>query len=333
MAATDVGAALARFRDNSVQGGAPSIDGRHMKLHGHVLSMAGNRRLEHTAALLDTVVNDGIPGHFMETGVFRGGMSFLAAKTLEMLGSKAEGRRVYLADSFVGLPDLSKYSRAGSTGADDTHKLDMQERTAHRIGLLNANSLASVQSSAKKIGVDMNRLRWVPGYFNESLPRLLKEDGEQLHLSVLRLDGDSFASTFEAIELLYPHLSPGGFLVVDDFVDWPSCREAVDLYRRRHHIAEPITLIPHRPGEVQRGAYWRKQPSATQSLCVGKPIGSMRLKGSYNPGRLVPLTQPGQPVNISGAAWGLAYLKGVVRSAEETLYKCIDSAEGSEAPP
>lgn len=280
------------------------------------------RSLLRSQAVVASVVEDGVPGDFLETGVFRGGMSFLAAKTFELLGDAARGRRVYLADSFSGLPDLTRYSSATS---GTKHKLDNQERSAHRIALLNQNSLARVQESARKLFLDMSRLSFVPGYFNESLPKLLAEKGDSLRLAVLRLDGDAFASTLEAITLLYPRLSAGGFVVIDDFTDWKSCRAAIDLYRESHQITEPLTLIPHKPGEIIRGAYWRKQPTPSQALCIGRGgPQSLRIAGGYLPSRLVPLHAADEPIPNKVLDVRVDFIAGLRRPQNQTIFMCHD---------
>ena len=94
----------------------------------------------------------------------------------------------------------------------------------------------------------------------------------------MRLDGDTFFSTFEAIELLYPKLAPGGFLIVDDYMDWLTCRAAIDQYRSEHGITEHIIAVPHGPGEAVRGVYRRKQPAAGQALCASCPQGPGALR-------------------------------------------------------
>jgi hypothetical protein len=49
---------------------------------------------------------------------------------------------------------------------------------------------------------------------------------------VLRLDGDLYSSTTDALTHLYPRLSAGGFLIVDDYL-LPGCRRAVHDSRDR----------------------------------------------------------------------------------------------------
>jgi hypothetical protein len=75
--------------------------------------------------------------------------------------------------------------------------------------------------------------------------------------AVIRLDGDMYESTIIALEQLYPKLSIGGYLIVDDYA-LPACRQAVDTYRLRHEIQEPIMRIDW------TGAFWRKEQSGQE---------------------------------------------------------------------
>lgn len=128
------------------------VDGSKYPPGANALTMAGQRRLDHTVAVLATAINDGIPGHFIETGVWRGGMSFMAAKTLEVLaavetertGVATPPRLVYLADSFSGIPEQTAYG----SGRDHVHAVKEMDRTAHRTSILNNNSLSRVREGA-----------------------------------------------------------------------------------------------------------------------------------------------------------------------------------------
>ncbi|KAL3917204.1 MAG: hypothetical protein SGPRY_006496, partial [Prymnesium sp.] len=116
---------LAFFRDQVLSrppGSSLNVDGRHSSKIGHALSMAGQRRIDNAAAAAASVVEDGVTGDFMETGVFRGGVSFVAARVFELLGSP---RTVYLADSFSGLPNLNVYTPAAK-GSWRFHAIDRQ---------------------------------------------------------------------------------------------------------------------------------------------------------------------------------------------------------------
>ena len=83
-----------------------------------------------------------------------------------------------------------------------------------------------------------DRVRLVEGLFVDTLPSL-----PIASLAILRLDGDLFSSTLDILKPLYPKLSPGGFVIVDDYFAHPGCRAAVEAYRLRHGIATPMTRI------------------------------------------------------------------------------------------
>jgi len=283
-------------------------DGSKWPPNAEALSMAGQRRLDHFSAMVAAAVESDVTGHVIETGVWRGGSSFMAAKTLELLGPRAQGRRTYLADSFRGIPSTDRSrvkaieqqarvkAARGMVGvfewiwpfgkpAVDPITIDM---TAQDLEILNDNSAARVREDAARLRLDASRLRFVVGYFNESLPKLLQSKPD-LTFAVVRLDGDTFLSTYDALDQLYPRLSPGGFLIVDDYLGWSSCRHAIDTYRREHGITERIVAVPHKQGEAWGGVYWRKHdPQRKEQLpvCVGAPPGSLRpADGLYAPPR------------------------------------------------
>ena len=285
---------LARFRDMLLnKTGNPHrsmIDGSQWPPNGWALSMAGQRRLDSFSALVAMAVEDGVPGHVIETGVWRGGMSFMAARTLELLGASAAGRLTYLADSFRGIPDQVTYKPAIQQ-ANFKPKVSGQDVDSHTYEILNNNNVQRVMKDAQAVGLDMSRLRFVEGFFNDSLPALIRAE-PALQFAVVRLDGDTYFSTYEAIEILYPHLSPGGFLIVDDYLDWKTCQAAIDTYRMVHSIKEPIFAVPHNSTENVRGVYWRKSSRQDQvvsngdgarselSPCAGCPQGSLRPAGA-----------------------------------------------------
>ena len=89
---------------------------------------------------------------------------------------------------------------------------------------------------------------FLPGWFQDTLPNAAIE-----RLAMLRIDADMFASTLDALSALYPKLAVGGYVIVDDYGVYPSCRHAVQTYRLRHRIREPIEWID------DQAIYWRKQ--------------------------------------------------------------------------
>jgi hypothetical protein len=88
----------------------------------------------------------------------------------------------------------------------------------------------------------------VEGFFDETLPGLRDH-----RWSIVRLDGDTYEATWVALESLYPGISAGGYLIVDDYGVIDECRRAVDDYRREHGITEPIERID------VTGVRWRRE--------------------------------------------------------------------------
>lgn len=89
-------------------------------------------------------------------------------------------------------------------------------------------------------------VHFVKGWFRDTLKILPAE-----RISLLRLDGDMYESTIQALEPLYPKLSAGGFCVIDDY-QWEMCRAAVHDYRSQHGISEPLIDVDG------SAVYWRK---------------------------------------------------------------------------
>ena len=193
------------------------------------------------------------------------------------------------------------------------------------------------EAQAARLGLDLARtVRFRVGFFNESLSALLREE-PALRLSVLRMDGDTYASTMETLELMYDRVSPGGFVIADDYLDWEGCRAAVHEFRAARNISEPIVLTPHSPEpqgphlpgappEILRSVYWRKGGAgAPLPDCVGAPAGALRITGSYNPGRLRCVSEVGRPLRApAGLALSKAATTHPIRptSARELLHMC-----------
>jgi predicted O-methyltransferase YrrM len=95
--------------------------------------------------------------------------------------------------------------------------------------------LEEVERNLRSTGIDPARLRFVEGKVEDTIPATAPE-----RISVLRLDTDWYESTWHELTHLYPRLSPGGVLIVDDYGHWQGAREAVDRYFGE--VAEPILL-------------------------------------------------------------------------------------------
>lgn len=197
-------------------------------------TMIGPKRLASLQECVETVIADNIPGDLIECGVWRGGASIMMRAALAAYGD--ESRSVWLADSFEGLPrpDIKNYQ--ADKGLD-----------AHIFNGILGVSEDEVRSNFARYGLLDDRVRFLRGWFKDTLPSAPIDC-----LSVLRLDGDLYESTIQALDALYPKLSPGGFCIIDDYHVIKPCRQAVADYRDRHGITEEIVDID------DVGVLWRR---------------------------------------------------------------------------
>jgi hypothetical protein len=194
--------------------------------------MIGLKRLNNLQVCIETVLEEGVPGDFIETGVWRGGACIFMRGVLAAYG--VNDRKIYVADSFEGLPK----PEAGKFPPDkgDTH---YQNRYL-------AVPREEMEENFRKYGLLDDKIVFLKGWFKETLPAAPIEQ-----LAILRLDGDMYSSTIDAISNLYPKLSKGGFCIVDDYA-LKGCRAAIDDYRAQNGINAPMESID------SASSFWRK---------------------------------------------------------------------------
>jgi hypothetical protein len=196
-------------------------------------TMIGLARLNNIQTCIEDVIRNRIEGDLIETGVWRGGATIFMRAVLKAYG--VSDRTVWVADSFEGLPTL--------TGKDTTYKDDtsvdvtsLNDGGPMRLAL--AVSLERVKENFTKFDLLDNQVRFLKGWFRDTLPAApIKK------LSILRLDGDMYQSTMDALNALYGKVSSGGYVIVDDYNCWPHCKQAVDDFRKEHGITEAIIKI------------------------------------------------------------------------------------------
>jgi O-methyltransferase len=195
-------------------------------------TMIGLRRLDNLQHCITSVLRDRVPGDFIETGVWRGGGSIFMRACLQAYGDTE--RRVWVADSFQGLPEPDARFPAD--------RGDLHFTKDHL-----AITLDTVRANFARYGLLDDRVRFLEGWFADTLPHAPIEQ-----LAILRLDGDMYGSTMDALQPLYPKLQKGGYVIIDDYV-LPGCRKAIEDYRAEFGITETIIDIDG------SGAFWRKQ--------------------------------------------------------------------------
>lgn len=207
------------------------VQGRDWPLYAQ--TMIGLERMRSVRRCVETVLTEGVPGNLIEAGVWRGGVGILMRGVLKAYD--VDDRWVWVADSFRGLPpsDPERYPADRSV---ESHELKWL-----------AVPVEEVRENFRRYGLLDHQVRFVEGWFRDTLPALRNQCW-----SVVRVDGDMYGSTMDVLVNLYDGLSPGGFLIVDDFALEP-CREAVEDFRRDRDIDEPIERIDW------TGVFWRKR--------------------------------------------------------------------------
>ncbi|MEX0666632.1 MAG: TylF/MycF/NovP-related O-methyltransferase [Acidimicrobiia bacterium] len=195
-------------------------------------TMVGLDRLDNIQQCYERILDDGIAGDLIEAGVWRGGVAIFMRGLLEAYGDR--DRVVYAADSFQGLPSPNADEYPADEG-DRFHTLDAL-----------AVSRDEVANNFSLYGLLDERVQFLEGWFKDTLPTV-----HDRTWSIIRLDGDMYESTMDVLTHLYPQLSVGGFLIVDDFALAP-CKQAIEDFRAAHGIAEPIEEVDW------TGVFWRR---------------------------------------------------------------------------
>ncbi len=205
--------------------------GRDWPLQAH--TMIGLQRLDNLQFCIIDVITNNVEGDLIETGVWRGGATIFMRAILKAYA--ISNKVVWVADSFQGLPAPDKNYPADKN-------LDLSD-----VKIL-AVPLEDVQANFKKYNLLDEQVKFLKGWFKDTLPTAPINK-----LSILRLDGDLYESTIQALNYLYPKLSIGGYVIIDDFFAAQQCKEAVTAYRAQHNINELIINIDN------IGVYWKKQ--------------------------------------------------------------------------
>ena len=210
----------------------PELRGRGHDWPARAETMIGLKRMANIRMAVESVLTDGVPGDLVETGVWRGGACIFMRGILKAHG--VTDRQVWACDSFEGLPAPNPVLYPADS---IDHHHEYPELAA---------GLDQVKHNFRRYGLLDDQVTFLEGWFADTLPTAPINT-----IAVLRLDGDMYESTMQALEPLYPKLSPGGYCIIDDY-QLDNCRAAVDEYRARLGIEDELVPID------LASAYWRK---------------------------------------------------------------------------
>lgn len=208
-------------------------------------TMTDRAAIDNVAWCVERAIADGVRGDLLETGVWKGGLTVLMRGMLKAHG--ITDRVVWAADSFEGLP------------RPDPARNLKDAVWFHLFGPLDGLKIPYdyVQGVFRKYGLLDAQVRFLRGWFSDTLPNAPIEA-----LAVLRLDGDWYESTKVALDALYPKLSPGGYVIIDDYGLPLGCRRAVDEYRQAFGIDAPIRWVN------QQVVFWQKDAAEGMGIAV-----------------------------------------------------------------
>ena len=196
-------------------------------------------RLFNICDAVEDVHRKGIAGDLVECGVWSGGGLALMALWDLRQGSS---RRYHAFDSFEGLPpptveDNEVYERfVANRGEEGIAAAGQLVKT----GVCQGDGADSVRQFFHRLGIPPERSVFHVGWFQDTVPVAAKTIGP---IAILRIDGDWYDSTRVCLEHLYDLVSPGGWVIIDDYGAFSGCRKAVDEFLANRGIATTIEVV------------------------------------------------------------------------------------------
>jgi O-methyltransferase len=180
-------------------------------------TMVSPDRIQNLCRLARRIEREGIRGDVVECGVCNGG----TAAVLARFGTHSKFKRtVWLFDSFQGMPEVTP---------EDSVGVENDRAEAH-VGKLVGDPLR-VDQVLRIIGADLNHIRIVPGWFQDTFPSVTAKE-----IAILNIDADWYESVKLCLNTFYDRVVPGGFVSFDDYGHWPGCRRAVDEFFEVHRL-------------------------------------------------------------------------------------------------
>lgn len=208
-------------------------DARFMEIYERCkpLTMSSIERMYALHQAVDYICTSGISGDVVETGVWRGGSSMMAALTL--LEHDSTERDLWLYDTYEGMAEPTEIDRS----FDGQSAKEQWEKTPDWC----AASLDDVQTNMRTTGYPFERIHFIEGKVEDTIPTAGVPDS----IALLRLDTDWYVSNKHELNNLYPRLVAGGVLIIDDYGHWDGVRRSVDEYFAEQGITGLLNRIDY----------------------------------------------------------------------------------------
>jgi O-methyltransferase len=217
-------------------GAHPDFDDATLSLCDYIrpYTMGSRERIYALRKSVEYIVQHEIPGDVVECGVWKGGSMMAAARTLMEFGAK---RRLHLFDTFEGMSEPTAVDMNFAAQAAEDYMVEEFNKTGQAAAYA---PLDDVKRNLQQTGYDMDQVVFVKGKIEETIPANAPEK-----IALLRLDTDWYESTYHELVHLYPRLSVGGVLIIDDYGHWAGCRKAVDQYIQERRIKILLNRIDY----------------------------------------------------------------------------------------
>jgi len=212
--------------------------------------MTSVERVNALVDAVDYIVHSNVNGALVECGVWRGGSVMAMAMALE---ESEDTRDIYLYDTFCGMTAPTDVDKS-IHGVEAQARFEELRAPGDASGWCHA-PLEDAKRNVLSTGYPRERLHFVEGKVEDTIPRVLPTE-----IALLRLDTDWYESTKHELIHLFPLLSPGGVLIIDDYGYWEGVTKAVDefveqtdshllLHRVDYgcRIAVKASSLPHQP--------------------------------------------------------------------------------------
>ncbi len=215
----------------------PAMEGEFKSIYeaAHPYTMTLPERMYNLYLATRYVVERGVSGSLVECGVWKGGSSMVMALTLLQMNERS--RELWLYDTFEGMSRPSDKD------------VDYYDKTGERIWVPELKEdhnawcycpIEEVRRNLNSTGYPENQIKYIKGNVEKTLIHSVPDK-----IAILRLDTDWYESTLEELRILFPRLSPGGVLLVDDYGHWKGSKEAVDRYLKENKIQMLLQRIDY----------------------------------------------------------------------------------------
>lgn len=209
------------------------------------ISMQSTERIWALISATKYVGSNGIRGHFVECGVYKGASALIIARTLKSLN--ITDRQIYLYDTYEGMTEPTEFDRKQGT---QTLASDLLASTPKANGenIWAYASLEYVTQMIRSLDYPTQNFHLIKGDVIETLEGELPES-----ICLLRLDTDWYESTKKELEELYPLVVTGGVVIIDDYGHWSGSKLALDQFLKNHELNPLLNYLDY------AGRLWIKQ--------------------------------------------------------------------------